>query len=410
VITDLLSPEAVAEPHRVFAALREHGPVVWLPQHRAWFLATYDEVHAGFRDQRLSSDRLTPLERRLSPDKRAVLGETFELLRGWMVFHDPPHHERLKAPVRRAFTPRAVEALRPFVTDLVEGCLDQLADRLLAGEVADVDELLAFPVPAIVIAELLGVPAGDRERFKTWSAQLAQVVFGASTNPRQAETAAEGTRAFAEYFTWLVARYEREPADNLISALIAARHEADPPLGAMELVGALTLLLFGGHETTTNLIGNATVALCRHPDQLRWLHHHPDQIAGAVEELHRYDGSSKTMVRVVAESHDRAGVRVEAGQTVFLGIASANRDPAAFSRPDDLVLDRPDAHRHLGFGYGLHFCLGAPLARLELQIALGGLARRFPGLAVAVASEDLRYGATILGRGLQSVPVRLDAP
>ncbi len=405
MITDLLSDEAVQDPHAVYRALREHAPVTWLPEHRAWFVATYDEVQSAFRDPRLSSDRLTPLEARLDPAARELLGPTFELLRGWMVFCDPPQHERLRDPVRRAFTPRAVERLRPHVEQIVARCLDELGERLDADGSADLVEHLAFPLPAIVIAELLGVPPSDRDEFKTWSDQLAAIVFGASKSPAQAPTAAAGSARFAEYFTELVAHYERHPADNLISALIAARDTADPPLGPVELVGALTLLLFGGHETTTNLIANSVVSLLTHFDQLHWLRAHLDRISPAVEELHRFDGSSKVMVRIVAEGHERAGVTLEPGQTVFLGLASANRDPAAFERPDELWLGRPDAHRHLGFGAGLHFCLGAPLARLESTIALGRLVERFGDLVLAVDPAELRYGATILGRGLAHVPV-----
>jgi cytochrome P450 len=405
ITTDLLSVDAVDDPHRVYRELREHAPISWLPEHRAWFIATHHGVHEAFRDLRLSSDRLTPLEARLDPSVLAVLGPTFELLRGWMVFHDPPHHERLRAPVRRAFTPRAVDALRPHIASVVDTCLDVMAERLHDGEPVDLVHELAFPLPAIVIAELLGVPPSDRDDFKTWSTQLAAIVFGTANRAEQAATAAEGTARFVEYFTALIDEYERSPADNLISALIEARDLAEPPLSASELVGACTLLLFGGHETTTNLIGNAARSLLDHPDQLAWLHDRPDAIVNAVEELHRFDGSSKVMVRIVAEPHARQGREFEPGQTVFLGISAANRDPAVFDAPDRLRLDRPEAPRHLGFGYGLHFCLGAPLARLETQIAIGGLVRRFPHLRMAVAPDDLRYGATILGRGLTRLPV-----
>jgi cytochrome P450 len=361
-------------------------------------------VHAAFRDQRLSSDRLTPLERRLSPDKQALLGDTFELLRGWMVFHDPPHHERLKAPVRRAFTPRAVEALRPFVEAITAECVASMRERLAAGETVDVVADLAFPLPAIVIAELLGVPPSDRDDFKDWSNQLAAIVFGASNNPQQAERAAAGSARFAEYFTDLIAHYQQHPADNLISALIAAADVADPPLTPVELVGACTLLLFGGHETTTNLIGNAAMLLLQHRDELRWLSEHPDAIALAGEELHRLDGPSKLMVRIATEAHERGGQHVDAGATMFLGIAAANRDPAMFAEADRVRLTRADAAKHLGYGYGLHFCLGAPLARLESQIALAALA---PLLlhAEPAFTADPPWGATLLGRGLNTLPL-----
>lgn len=407
MITHLLDPVAVADPHSVYRALREQAPVTWLPEHRAWFIATYDEVDAAFRDQRLSSDRLTPLEARLAPETRELLGQTFDLLRGWMVFHDPPQHERLRGPVRRAFTPRAVEALNDPVTSIVDDHLDLLEARLRDGEVVDLIHDFAFPVPAIVIAELLGVPSSDREEFKTWSDQLSAIVFGASNRTDQAQVAAEGSARFAEYFTDLIEHYRREPANNLVSALLEAADTADPPLAPTELVGACTLLLFGGHETTTNLIGNSVQGLLTHREIGRAFADDPDGRPRALEELHRYDGSSKVMVRIAAVDHERAGASMTAGDTVFLGIASANRDPSVFERPDEIVLDRPNAHKHLGYGYGIHFCLGAPLARLETQIAIGRLMRRIPDLWLATDPSDLEYGATILGRGLRELPVTL---
>lgn len=408
MITDLLHPTTLADPYAVYADLREAGPLVWLPEHHAWFLSTYEAVHAGFRDAaNLSSDRLTPLERRLDERRRALLGQTFELLRGWMVFHDPPDHERLRAPLRRTFTPRMVESLRPRVESLVEELCDGMAVTVAERGSVDLIADFAFPLPAIVIAELLGVPPADRDRFKTWSAQLAAIVFGASNRPDQAEAAAAGSAQFAEYFSWLIDRYTADPADNLISALIAVTGSEDGNgLSPSELVGALTLLLFGGHETTTNFVGNAVYALLSHPDQLRWLREQPGAIAGAGEELQRYDGSTKLMVRIVARDHDRHGQSLRTGQTVFLGVASANRDPAFWGHDaDTLRLDRPDAAKHVGFGYGLHFCLGAPLARLESTIAFNGLLRRFG--TIELATDALEHGGTLLGRGLRTLPVRL---
>jgi cytochrome P450 len=405
MITDLMSAEAVRDPHTAARLLREHAPVVWLPEHRAWFVATFADVLAGFHHPGLSSDRLSPMEARLPEASRAALGPTLDLLRGWMVFHDPPHHERLKDPVRRAFTPRTIEALRPFVTDVVDRCVEQVLDRARDGDLVDLIAELAFPLPAIVIAELLGVPASDRDAFKTWSSELATIVFGASTRAPRTQQAALGTAHFTEYFTELIRHYEQHPADNLICALLAARHTADPPLQATELVGACTLLLFGGHETTTSLLGNSMVSLFTHPDQRAWLAAHPEAIVGAAEELHRFDGSSKVMVRVAADTVELGGATIEPGSSVFLGLAAANRDPAAFERPDELWLARPDAARHLGYGHGLHFCLGAPLARLETQVALTAFAERLGPLQLAIDPQELPWGATILGRGLQRLPV-----
>lgn len=399
--TDLLSAEAIADPHSLFARLRDEAPVVWLPEHRAWLFTTYDAVSEGFRDGRLSSDRLSPLEARLDGERRSTLAQTFELLRGWMVFHDPPEHARLREPLRRAFTPRRVTVLRPRIAEII----DELLDEMAAKESCDLISEFAFPLPAIVIAELLGVPASDREEFKHWSDLLAAIVFGGSNRPDQAEQAATGSAEFADYFGWLIRKYEAEPADNLVSDLIAVTSDdhGGSGLSPAELVGACTLLLFGGHETTTNLIGNSVHSLLSHPDQHTLLHSSLDLVPQALEELHRYDGSTKLMVRIVAEDHERDGVELRAGQTVFLGVTSANRDSAAFADADRLWLDRPDAQQHLGFGYGIHFCLGASLARVEAQEALQALISRFPQMELG--SDEVTWTGNLLSRGLEALPV-----
>lgn len=405
--TNLLRPDALGDCHTTFTRLRSAGPVVWLPEHRAWLLTTYDAVLEGFRDDRLSSDRLTPMIERRSPETVEVLQGTFELLQGWMVFHDPPQHQRLREPLRRAFTPRRMDQLRVRIAEIVDELLDDLTPVATDGQSVDLVADFAFPLPAIVIAELLGVPASDREVFKTWSDQLAAIVFGASQNPDQAGEAAAGSARFAEYFTDLIDHYRRTPGDNLVTDLVASTADDDPAddvLTAVELVGALTLLLFAGHETTTTLVANSLRSLMASPDEQRWLAAHPDGIETAVEELHRYDGSTKLMVRVVAEDHLRNGMNLVTGQTVFLGTASANRDPAMFDRPDELDLQRTNASRHLGFGHGSHFCLGAALARIETQIALTGFLDRFPAVAAAGPSEST---ASLLSMGLTRLPATL---
>lgn len=403
---DLLSPGAVADPHTVFAELRGLGPVVRLERHRAWLFTDYETVREAFRDDRLSSDRLTPIEQRLTPERRAVLGRTLELLRGWMVFHDPPDHQRLREPLRRAFTPTRIAGLAPRIEAIVAELLDDLDHTGDASEI-DLIERFAFPLPAIVIAELLGVPPSDREEFKRWSDLLSAIVFGASERGERAERAAAGTDRFADYFAGLIERYTAEPEDNLISALIAVTSDESAGVGLTpsELVGACTLLLFGGHETTTNLIGCSVRSLLTHPDQLALFRERPDLLVPAMEELHRYEGSTKLMVRIVAEDHERGGALLRRGDTVFLGVLSANRDPAVFPDPDRLWLDRPDPRGHLGFGYGTHFCLGAALARLESQIAVRELVARFPGMATD--PQRTGWSGVLVGRGITSLPVTL---
>ena len=400
---DLLDPSVVRDPHDVFAELRSHGRPVWLERHRAWIVAEHASVNEGFRDLRLSSDRLTPMERRLSDANRETLGATIELLRGWMVFHDPPDHTRLREPLRRAFTPARLAGLRPRIEAIVDELLDGIEDRDDVDLVRDV----TFPLPAIVIAELLGVPAEDREDFKHWSDQLSAIVFGSPDRAGRAAVAAAGSERFSNYFAALIDRYRHHREDNLVSALIAVT-EDDPDgagLASDELVGACTMLLFGGHETTTTLVTNSMRSLMSHPDERRRLVDDPTLITQALEELHRFDGSTKVMVRVVGEGHERGGESFEPGQTVFLGVMGANRDPAVFDEPNRLDLARGNARHHLGFGYGIHFCLGAALARLEAEVAIGAIVRRFPNMAHD--PESVVFPETLLSRSVTSLPVTL---
>ena len=305
--------------------------------------------------------------------------------------------------MRRAFTPGRLADLRPRIVAIVDELLDELAASPAPDLIAD----FAFPLPAIVIAELLGVPPEDREDFKHWSDQLAALVFGSSDRGSKAATAAAGSERFAGYFATLIDRYRHEPADNLVSALIAVT-EDDPDgagLSPSELVGACTLLLFGGHETTTNLIANSMRTLMAHPSAMAALATESAAHPLAFEELHRFDGSTKLMVRVVSEDHERGGCTLRTGDTVLLGVMSANRDPAVFPHPDVVDIDRANARSHVGFGYGIHFCLGAALARLEAEIALEALVRRFPQMSHNPAT--VRYSDALIGRGIAALPVTL---
>ncbi|MGH9002956.1 MAG: cytochrome P450, partial [Acidimicrobiia bacterium] len=360
----LLSPEALADPYSALAALREeHGPVCWSGRHRAWLLTSFAEVAGGYRDDRLSSDRVGAIARHLDAAGREAMAPTLELLRGWMVFRDEPDHTRLRDPVRWAFTPKAVEGLRAQVQALV----DELVDGVVEAGTCDLVAAFAFPLPAMVIAHLLGVPAADREKFGTWSRKLAAVVFGAGDDPERRALATEASTEFTGYFRWLVAQREAEPGEDLVSALVAA--QGDDGLSAGELAGACTLLLFAGHETTADLLANGTVALERHPGQLDRLRRDPGLWTMAVEEILRYDAPTKVQVRVVTRDHERSGRRLGAGDMVYLCLAAANRDPVEFPDPDRFDVGR-DPRQHIAFGLGPHHCLGAPLARLEGQIGL----------------------------------------
>ncbi|WP_165497149.1 cytochrome P450 [Rhodococcus sp. ABRD24] len=390
----------MSDPHTYFADVAERGGVVWSQAHRAWLITRYHDVVEAFRDtETLSSDRLTPLYDRLPLDRSEVLAEAFDILRGWMVFHDAPRHMLLREPVRRAFTPRMIQGLQPKIEGIVEALLDDLTPL----REFDFKEMFAFPLPAIVISALLDIPSADRERFRDWSAGLATIVFGESRNPDQDRLAAQGAANFVDYFSWLVAKRKAEPGDDLLSALVLAQSE-DPAVGLtnLEVLGASTLMLFAGHETTTNFLTNAMLSLLRHSDQADALRTTPDMVGTAVDELLRYDGPVKVMVRSVARTHERCGQDLQAGQTVFLAVAAANRDPGVFADPHLLDLTRTGTP-HISFGQGPHHCLGSSLARLESRIALPAVLRRLPHLRAC--DEPLVWEKQILVRAVKSLPV-----
>jgi cytochrome P450 len=316
-----------------------------------------------------------------------------------MLDRDPPDHTRLRGLVSKAFTPRVVEALRPHIQTIVDGLLDRVRG---AGKM-DLVEDFAYPLPVIVICEMLGVPLEDRERFKTWGLDIARGL-DAIWLPPDSDVARRSVAArheLAEYFRDLIGRRRTEPRADLLSGLIAAE-EAGDKLSEEELLATCILLLVAGHETTVNLIGNGTLALLRNPDQLERLRRQPDLIGAAVEELLRYDGPVQRTARIPSEDVVIGGRTIPKGEMVMPFMGAADRDPAQFPDPDRLDIARAD-NRHLAFGWGIHFCLGAPLARVEGQIAIGTLVRRLPDLALATERPEFRQSLTL--RGLSSLPV-----
>jgi len=396
---DLTSDAATRDPAAAFAALRAVDPVWWSERHRAWILTGHADVVDGLTSPLLSADRISPLDNRLGSARRDASVSTREHLRTWMLFNDAEIHRRLRAPVGRSFTPRRVEQLRRFCTDLVE---DLLAPTE-GDAVVDLHQQLFAPLPAVMIGELLGVPRADTAALQAWSDQLGLFVLGAARSD-QADAAAQATDELIGYFAALVARRREEPGEDLVSALVDAERRGE--LTADEVVGAATMLLFAGHETTTNGLGNALVALLRHPDQLERLRRDEVTPADAVEELLRYEPPAKLQVRYVVEAHERGGHLLERGQAVFCAIAAANRDPQLFPDPDRLDLARRPVG-HLTFGHGAHFCVGAALARLEMSVTLPLLARRYPTMAPAWGEDGPTYQPAVVMKGLRHVPVAL---
>ena len=314
----------------------------------------------------------------------------------WMLLKNPPDHTRLRKLATKAFTPRVVENMRPHIQPIV----DDLLDPIQAKSVFDIIAELAFPLPVIVIAELIGVPAQDRDQFKEWTGALARSLDPVIT-PDISAAADKATEAFIDYFTRLVAERRVQPQQDLLSGLIAAEEEGDK-LDEDELLATAILLFAAGHETTMNLIGNGMLALLRNPDQLAKLQADPLLIETAVEEFLRYDGSVQVTARVALEDIELGGKTLRKNQQSLLLLGAANHDPARFSDPDRLDITRQDTNQ-LTFSHGIHHCLGAPLARVEAQIAINTLLRRKPNMRLA--TQELAWRDMLTLRGLKALPV-----
>jgi len=397
---NFLSPDLVADPYPYLHALRAEDPVHWSEPHQAWILTRYDDVESAFLDERLSAARvrsLLPAEP--SADDRQTFDAIYRLLGNWMVFIDNPDHARLRRLARAAFTGRMVERLRPTIEAIVDGLITEIERE----RHVDFVSRFAFPLPATVIAKLLGVPEEDLGRFQRWSQDVSSLVFGGSGGAGRRERAVRGLLALERYFRALLDRRQREPADDLLSELARAEEKGDV-LSADEVIATCALLLFAGHETTANLLSTGFLHLDRHPHERRWLAENPALTSRAVEELLRFDGPTKLQVRMATQDMELRGKRVGAGQRVLLCQSAANRDPERFLEPDRLDLGR-NFDEHLAFGIGIHYCLGAPLARLEAEIAFRGLVERLAELHVDPG--DVEWYATISSRGLATLPVSM---
>ena len=396
---DLFDPAFKADPYPTYARLRSSAPVyrAALPDGRGvWLITRYEDVLAVLKDKRFVKDwrgALTPEQLAQVPP----IPEVMKPLSQNMLDTDPPDHERLRALVSKAFTPRLIERLRPRVQAISDGLLDAVQYR---GEMDLIDDY-AFPLPITVIAELLGVPAEDRNNFREWS---DAAVSGNASQEYMEEILIPHMQAYTENLRTLFEEKRANPGDDLVSALVRAE-EAGDRLSEDELLGMVFLLLVAGHETTVNLIGNGVLALLQHPDQLRKLKEDPSLIKPAIEELLRYDGPVETSTeRFAREDVEIGGQVIPRGEMVLVVLAAADHDPERFSDPDELDITRTD-NRHLAFGKGIHHCLGAPLARMEGQIAISTLLRRMPNLRLEGSPETLSWRPGMILRGLRGLPV-----
>ncbi|GAB1822210.1 cytochrome P450 family protein [Herbidospora sp. RD11066] len=395
-----LGDDYLRDPHGAYRALRVEGPVVQVVMPngiRMWLITRYDDAREALTDPRLRKDatliREAVQRAATSPDARVQPAE----LASHMLNSDPPDHTRLRRLVSKAFTPRAIERLRPRVEEITAGLLDRMD-----GDV-DLIDAFAFPLPMTVICELLGVPEQDRDELRALMREILARPFRTGDDPEERD---RRIARVVERFVALIEQKRANPADDILTGLVQARDEGDK-LDDVELISTCFLLFLAGHETTVNLIGNATLALLTHPDQRIELLKNPDVIDSAVEEFLRYDGPLNfAPQRVTGEDVTIAGVTIPKGELVAVALSSADRDPGVFREPDRLDLDRDEAP-HLAFGHGIHYCLGAPLARLEARIALARLFERFPEMSLGARPDELEWRPLPLLHALERLPVRL---
>ncbi len=397
-VSDLLTQETKSNPSVFYAHLRTQEPLIYvddfLGMGKAWIVTNYEDAIMLLKDPRFTKDR----RKVLSPvDEAAPVPEnSFISLMQSMINVDPPDHTRLRGLVSKAFTPRMIEQLHPRIQQITDELLDAVQERGAMDLVND----FAYPLPITVISEMLGIPVTDRRQFRAWT----QIFLNTGEQNQQEALKGSAIGEFIQYIKTLLDEKRAHPGSDLTSNLVQAEENRDR-LSENELISMLFLLIVAGHETTVNLISNGTLALLQHPDQVQRLQHDPSLIATTIEELLRYTGPvNLSDERWASEDIQIHGQLIRKGEIVYASLVGANTDPQQFQNPEVLDITRRE-NQHLAFGKGIHYCLGAPLARLEGQIALGTLFQRLPHLRLASNPEELLWNNNPILRGLRSLPV-----
>jgi cytochrome P450 len=388
-------------PYAVFTDMRTHNPVQKVPMpgnREAWLITNYSSGESALRDPRFVKNLHSALSAEEIEERFPVQQQGPALFSQQMLGTDPPDHTRLRSLVNLSFTPRLIEHMRGRIQTITDELLDAIQDQ----KEVDLIDTFAFPLPILVISEMLGIPAKDRNRFRAWS----NLILDATGDPeafKKPEIRA-GMSQFYGYLRELIAEKRQHPAEDLLSQLIVTETAGDK-LAEGELVSMVFLLIVAGHETTVNLIGNGVLALLTHPDQLEKLKQDPGLIKPAIEEFLRYRSPIMTSTNRWAREDVTIGdQQIKRGEQVLIVLAASNHDPAEFNDPEELDITRPE-NRHLAFGKGIHFCLGAPLARLEGQIAISTLLKRLPELKLNADPQDLHWRPGLLILGLSNLPV-----
>jgi cytochrome P450 len=393
-LSRLLDPAVLADPYPLYRALRERDRVAWDPFLHAWVVTSYREVVTVLH--KFSADR-TPTPQQLRAMGLKGFAPVATVMARQMLFMDAPAHTRLRGLCSHAFTSRKVDHLRSHIQSIADGLIDRVASHGHMDVIAD----FAAPLPAIVTAELMGLPTSDHLQLKAWSADFAEMLGNFQHNPDRIARVLRSLEEMTSYFRASVRAQQHQPRQGLIRLLLEAS-EGDAHLTEDEVIANVIVTMVGGQETTTNLIGNGLLTLLRNPAALAWLRDDPAILESAVEELLRYESPSQHTARLAAEDTELGGKPIAQRDAVIAVMAAANRDPARFPEPDKLDLVRPN-NRHLAFGWAAHFCFGAPLARIEGQIAFSTLLRRLPRLALA--PQPLQWRQNLGLRGLISLPV-----
>jgi len=394
-------PAILADPFPVYRRLRDEDPAHWSPRLKSWVLTRYADVKRVCQDSAgMSSDRLRPFFAIMPSAEQQRIGAIMRYLSLWMVFRDAPDHTRIRRLASRVFHVKSMQAMRPNVEQITAWLLGNIGDREEIDFIAD----FAGPLPALVIMDMLGVPRADLALIKRLSDEMALFIGSARVAREKYDVAEAATREMAAYFRRMIGDCRAEPRRNLLSELAHLTDESGDRLSDDELIATCILLLFAGHETTTNHIANGLLSLMRFPGEMDKLRARPGLAAAAVEELLRYDGPSGAQVRVVRERCELHGKTLNPGERVFIMLNAANRDERAYASPDALDIER-DGVAHLTFGYGNHICLGFPLARLEGQVAFPALLEHFR--AIERIDGPLDWLISPIFRGVKALPVRV---